>query len=129
MRGASLEQALSAFLLQYRITPHTTTGGTPSTLLLGRDLRTRLDLLRPDLQKTVRERHGIQKKHHDRGARDYQFEVGQKVWVFNFRPGPKWVSGTVVEVLGPVSYTVATEWPDMAVTCWPHTIEWCPRRE
>ena len=58
MRGASLEQVLSAFVLQYRTTPHVTTGDTPSSLLLGRDLRTHPDLLRLDLQKTVRERQG-----------------------------------------------------------------------
>ena len=36
--GLSLDQALQAFLLRYRSTPHTTTGATPSSLMLGRDL-------------------------------------------------------------------------------------------
>ena len=37
------------FLLSYRTTPTTTTGQTPSELFLGRSLRTRADLIIPDL--------------------------------------------------------------------------------
>ena len=35
------------FLLHYRTTPHATTGTTPAELLIGRPLRTLLDLMRP----------------------------------------------------------------------------------
>ena len=38
--GVPLEQALPAFLLCYRSTPHSTTGSSPSVLMLGRRLRT-----------------------------------------------------------------------------------------
>ena len=35
---------IARFLFQYRITPHTTTGLSPAEMLLGRNLRSRLDL-------------------------------------------------------------------------------------
>ena len=48
IQGGSLETRLSRFLFKYRITPHTTTGRSPAELLLGRQPRSRLDLLHPD---------------------------------------------------------------------------------
>ncbi|KAJ8364385.1 hypothetical protein SKAU_G00132160 [Synaphobranchus kaupii] len=44
---APLKQRLDAFLLNYRNIPHATTGTSPAYLLMKRQLRTRLDLLRP----------------------------------------------------------------------------------
>ena len=44
-----LQQTLSNFLLMYCSTPHSTTGETPSKLFLGHQLRTRFDLLLPDV--------------------------------------------------------------------------------
>ena len=45
----SLKKALAKFLLTYQNSPHTTTGVAPSSLFLGQTLRTRLDLLRPNV--------------------------------------------------------------------------------
>ena len=45
--SGSLQSRLSRFLLYYRITPHTSTGRLPAELLMGRTLRSRLDLLLP----------------------------------------------------------------------------------
>ena len=44
-----MEVRLSKFLFKYRVTPHTTTGISPAELLMGRRLRTHLDLLYPDI--------------------------------------------------------------------------------
>ena len=52
--GDTLEHALASFLLRYRVTPHATTGTSPSSLFLGRPLRTRLDLLKPKVACRVR---------------------------------------------------------------------------
>jgi hypothetical protein len=49
----STQTKLSKFLMKYRNTPHCTTGETPATLFMGRNLRTRLDLTKPDIQKHV----------------------------------------------------------------------------
>ena len=45
-----LDQRVAQFLLRYRNTPHTTTNTSPAMLLLKRPLRTRLDILRPDVR-------------------------------------------------------------------------------
>ena len=82
-QGMPFEQTLAPFLLGYRTTPHSTTGVAPSTLFLGRDLRTRLDLLRPDIGKHVRVQQSRQKALHDQHARDREFSVGQSVWTRN----------------------------------------------
>ena len=42
---------VARLLFHYRITPHTTTGLSPSEMLIGRTLRSRLDLLKPDVQQ------------------------------------------------------------------------------
>ena len=44
-QGLTVQQRLADFLLRYRITPHSTTHRAPAELLMGRKLRTRLDLL------------------------------------------------------------------------------------
>ena len=49
----STQTKLSKFLMKYRNTPHSTTGETPATLFMGRNLRTRLDLIKPDIRKHV----------------------------------------------------------------------------
>ena len=46
-------QKLMNFLLCYRTTPHSTTNELPCKLFLQRKLRTRLDLLRPDLSEAI----------------------------------------------------------------------------
>ena len=43
-------------LLKYRNTPHATTGEAPSVLLVGRKLRTRLDLILLSLQEHVKQK-------------------------------------------------------------------------
>ena len=101
-----MEQALAVFLLRYRNTPHATTGTAPSWLFLHRSLRTRLDLLRPDVGEHVRRNQEQQKAYHDRRSHFRSFTIGQNVWVNNFRQGPRWVKGVIVDSLGPSSYLI-----------------------
>ena len=101
-----LEQKLMDFLLSYRCTPHSTTNTAPCHLFLQRALRTRLDLLRPDLSEAVLRGQAAQKKTHDLHSRGRQFFVGQRVLVRNLREGPRWILGTVIERRGPLSYLV-----------------------
>ena len=48
----------------------------------------------------------VQKRYHDRHAREFTFECAEGVLVLNLRDGPKWFPGRVVERLGPVLYKV-----------------------
>ena len=64
-QGKSVSQRLCEFLLSYRNTPHSTTNEAPSMLFLKRQLRTCLDLLRPNVQVTVENKQAQQKKNRD----------------------------------------------------------------
>jgi len=71
-----------------------------------RSLRTRFDLLRPELEETVCQKQAKHKKDHDLHTRRREFFVGQRVLVRNLRDGPRWLQGTVIEWKGPLSYLV-----------------------
>ena len=62
---------LNAFLLQYRNTPHATTGETPSKLFLLRTLRTKLDLVKRDTHTVVNDSQMKQSLADGRNNRDY----------------------------------------------------------
>ena len=53
LKSAMGEFDLYKFLMMYRSTPHATTERSPSELMLGRGLRTKLSLLKPNLLETV----------------------------------------------------------------------------
>ena len=105
----TLVQKLSQFLLVYRTTPHSTTGVPPTELFLKRQVRTRLDLLKPSTQEYVARQQAEQKKHHDRRSRDCTFQCGESVLALNLREGPRWLPGTIIEKLGPVLYKVRVD--------------------
>ena len=104
--GLTVAHRLENFFLTYRTTPHTTTGTPPCEVLMGRSLRTRWDMLRPDVSQNVHRSQERQKEHHDQHARQRTFHVGQTVMAKNMRAGPSWVPGTIVQQLGPVTYLV-----------------------
>ena len=64
--GKTLNQRLPQFLFTYRASPQATTNLSPSELFLGRPLRTKFDLLRPNSQSRVISKQADQKTHHDR---------------------------------------------------------------
>ena len=51
---------------------------------------------------------GQQKTAHNLHAKSREWFVGQSVMAKNFRPGPDWISGIIIEKLGPLSYLVET---------------------
>ncbi len=110
MSEGSLEDRLSRLLFSYRITPHSTTGRSPAELLLGRQLRSRLDLLRPDLSRNVEQRQDRQKLNHDRKSSSPIFQEGEEVYVRNYsRQGSPWWAGRIEKRTGPVSAQVEVE--------------------
>ena len=104
--GGSISDQLSRMLLQYRITPHSTTGLSPAELLMGRKLHSRLDLLKPRIDKRVLGKQERQKTDHDKNVRDRFFSKEEKVFAKNHGKGDKWLYGEIVEKSGPLSFKV-----------------------
>lgn len=95
--------------MAYRITPHSTTGVSPSEALLGRRLRSRLDLVVPVPARRVEEKQWSQKANYDVKAKARSFNTGDWVLVRNHSSGDKWLPGTITKQTGPVSYQVEVE--------------------
>ena len=106
--GRPLSHRLANFLLTYRSSPHATTGVSPCSLFLKRQVRTRFDLLKPNQRSHVMQKQAQQKTEYDRHAKPREFSIGQSVMARNFRSGPKWVPAVIEEKLGPLSYLVKT---------------------
>ena len=71
-------QCLMTFLLSYRSTPHSTTNVSPASLFLRRELKTRLDLLHPSVEREVARKQASQKLHHDIKAHMREMNIGSK---------------------------------------------------
>lgn len=106
LRSGSVDTRLARFLLKYRVTPHSSTGVSPAELLMGRRLRTQLDLLHPSTSQVVQRSQDRQKMAHDRRAKPKHFTAGDAVYVRNYRQGPLWLSGVVVDQEGAVLFRV-----------------------
>ena len=111
VKGEEVRLAIDRFLFKYRLTPHTTTGLSPSELLLGRRVRSVFDLLRPSesLQQRVFKQQQKQKLQHDpKSPRLVELAPDDPVRIRNYAHGPKWIPATVEAKTGPVSYKVTT---------------------
>ena len=105
-KKGSMKSRLAHVLFHYRLTPQTTTGVSPSELLLGRRPRSRLDLLKPHTAEQVEKKQSQQKQQHDARARKRKFEVGTDVFVRNYHQGDRWLPGVIEQRTGPVSFKV-----------------------
>lgn len=72
----SAGEKLACFLLGYLTTPHTGTGRTPAEILMGRKLRTRLDLTHSSLSAKME-----RKSKHLPQSPPRDFEIGDPVMV------------------------------------------------
>ena len=109
-KGESLQERLSKFLFDYRITPHSTTGVAPCELLMKHRLRSRFDLLHPEVSKKVESQQKKQVESHDNSRPLRSFHVKEKVYAKNLTSNtPKWIAGTVTKVTGPLSYVIQLE--------------------
>lgn len=95
MDGSSLDIKIQFFLLNYRTTPQGNTDILPFQLLMGRQLRTHLDHVIPDLAKHVQDAQFTQKRYHDEHTRDRNFSPGQRVLVRNYAVSPCWLPGII----------------------------------
>ena len=100
---------LAKVLFSYRITPQNTTGISPAELLVGRRLRTRLDLLRPNLEERVERKQKEQKQRHSRIAKERKFEIGDLVYIRNYNQGGKWLQRKIVDNIGKSMFRVCVK--------------------
>ena len=105
----TLSERLEDILRQYRITAHTTTGVSPAELFLGRKLKCSLDLIRPDMERSVKEKQRAQQAAHDGKTPLRTFQVGDSVYARDYRSQCRWRRGRVVAVLGTRVYHVEVD--------------------
>ena len=106
----SIQTRVSRFLFNYRNTPHTTTGVSPSELLLGRRVRTHLSCLILDAPSAVAHKQESQKLRYDNRTKERILVEGETVSTRDFASvKPKWVLGKLGPSTGPTSYSVALE--------------------
>ena len=100
--GQEKDQAARAFLREYRRTPHSTTGRTPAELMLGRQFRTRLSLLQPDLP------HVEKKQQLGKPVRPTKFSNRYHVFIRNYGVNRrvKWIPGRVTSSMGTRMFNV-----------------------
>ena len=105
--GRTLNGRLNNFLISYRNARHSTTERTPAQLLIGRDLRSRLHLLKPNLRDTVL-RNQTRQIQTRSTATEREFGIGEHVMVRDYRPSSmsKWRLATVKARIGPKTYYV-----------------------
>lgn len=101
----NINTAINTFLLHYRNTAHCTTGESPASLMLGRQVRTKLDALRPDCEKKVREARN-KRTAVETGVKR-SFQPGEPVWVRQYQGDSKWTPGQIVRREGTTDYTVS----------------------
>ncbi|XP_039602164.1 uncharacterized protein K02A2.6-like [Polypterus senegalus] len=101
----TLQQKLANFLFAYRNSIHATTNQTPAMLFFGRPLRSRLDLLQPNIKQTVQDRQ-IKQGHKATDKVTRSFAIGQSVLARSYRGDQKWVPALVKDQTGPLSYKV-----------------------
>ena len=90
------QKKLDNYLFAYRSIPSTVTGKTPAELFLGRNLKCKLDLLKPPLDRlAVQFANAVSK-----------FTVGERIFVRNYNSKGKWLSGVVCQKIGNVNYEV-----------------------
>jgi hypothetical protein len=95
-QSGEMSAKIQRFLYSYRNAAHAATGKSPAKMLLGRELRSKLDLLRPHTRKSK-----------EVPAR---FEEGQEVLARDYRPGQgKWHKGIVERRIGTYLYLVRAE--------------------
>lgn len=108
--GNSVEYACNLFLFDYRNSIHKSTGQSPAKLMLGRELRCRFSLLRPNPVNNSIDIEHIKQTINSKNVFK-TFLTGEKVMVKDQRKNKnKWSLGRVIEVITPgVTYKVEVD--------------------
>ena len=82
--GDNVETKLQSLLFDYRRITQTTTGKSPMEVLNQRKMRSRLNLLHPNMKGKVHKKQTQMKETQDRKERERTFTRGESVYVTNF---------------------------------------------
>ena len=91
------QKKLDNYLFAYRITPSCTTNKSPAELFLGRNIKSRLDLVKPSLEAS---RDNFLK------TNDRHFKIGDKVLLRNYASSKKWLRGIIARKVGSLLYAI-----------------------
>ncbi|KAI5729011.1 hypothetical protein M8J77_024174 [Diaphorina citri] len=94
--GGTLESKIQNFLIQYRRSPHSSTGVSPFEAMFGRPMRNTLTLMKKVPKNTSRNTRCVKRS----------FPIGTMVQYRNYQPGPKWFVGKVVKKIGQFNYLI-----------------------
>ena len=96
-----IDEKINDFLMSYRSTPHTTTSFTPAQLFIGRNISTKIDLIKPS-------RLIVKKKSHDENE-IRSFSSKDNVIVRFFGGKEHWKSGKILKKLSCKMYLVSVD--------------------
>ena len=108
----SAQAKLDRFLLAYRNAAHAVTGESPAALFMRRQLRIRLDNLRPNMERRYAEQLHYQASLRDKRSKAdklREFEVGDSVLARDYVGKQKWVPGVIVDREGPLMYKIQVQ--------------------
>lgn len=105
MKGTDIHKKVAQFMLAYRRAPHATTGSSPAELFLGRQVRTILDIMKPDRREVVLQK---QQRMCDIGKKVRHFEIGETVLArcYGKQMNNQWRRGIVLSKHGSRTYSV-----------------------
>ncbi|UYV84160.1 K02A2.6-like [Cordylochernes scorpioides] len=92
VQQGSISQRLAEILLGYRRTPIASIGKSPSEMMFGRNIRSRLDLILPNPGK----------------SEEPGFKVGKSVWYRTYKSEPKWDQASIQNTTGNRLVTLQT---------------------
>lgn len=106
-KSQDFDLTLCRFLFDYRITKHCTTNESPAKILLGKEIKSRFNLLKPPVISDVIEQKQQNQIKNYRGNRNVKFAIGQKVYVRDYKNPNKdgWSPAKIKKQLGPRNYT------------------------
>ncbi|XP_062703968.1 uncharacterized protein K02A2.6-like [Aedes albopictus] len=108
--GENMSETLQTFLQVYRTTPSRVLDGkTPSQLMLGRNMRTTLDLLHNEQPPpAIRNHHQEEQFNRKHGVTTRDFHRGDMVYakVYSSNTKWQWVPGVIIEAIGRVNHNV-----------------------
>ena len=100
-------KSIARLTFNHPITTHMTTGACPAELLMGRRIRTHLNMLHPDLSDQVKQKQAQNKLDRDKHAKSRVLERDDLGYMCDLSLCQKWLPGTITRCLGHCTFEVS----------------------